>query len=339
MNIENFFSYANSGFQNRSSGYKGGSGSSGSSGNFNTSYKGGSMNANTNVYSHSNPNIHSYPNANVHTYSSMDQKYPNANAYANKTNAIQPHYYGNYNRNITGISGAGVITPQIPANRYFPTSTITNSVNKNIPPLYPITQAPHPVTTGAYLNDKNYIATPDNLNKTYYPAQQIQTPVNVVDKNIDSNEYPYWKNKQNIYPYWKNKQYPYWKNKPYPYYKNIPNIQSTTYVNNTLPYPTIYPNPVTYPSILPIPFFDNAVPQISETNITNNYPLPIQQNTSETNVIVDKNNDSDGNNDKNQTNITSAQNNENKNLYDDLFKDNIYLYIIAIVIIVMLLIK
>jgi hypothetical protein len=92
-------------------------------------------------------------------------------------------YHGNYNKNVKAINGSGVITPRQPANRKYATSIINDNVNNNISPLYPITQANSPQSTGGYLNSKNYIRNPIKLNKTYYPSQEIQTPVVVNNYN------------------------------------------------------------------------------------------------------------------------------------------------------------
>ena len=203
-----------------------------------------------------------------------------------------PTYYGNYNRNIKSINGSGVITPRVPANRYTTTSVINNLVNNNIPPLYPITQAKSPESTGGYLNDKNYVINPMELNKTYYPAQQLQIPFDVknneiivrnndvIVKNNDilvKNDIPYIKKKQ--YNHFLYSRPPYRKyNNPYPIVTNPYPIVTNPYpiVNNSIvtnPYPIVNNSIVTNP----YPIVTNPYPMVNNPIVTNSYPIvPIE---------------------------------------------------------------
>ena len=211
-----------------------------------------------------------------------------------------PQYHGNYNKNIKSVRGSGVITQHQPANRYHTTSTITDTVNNNIPPLYPITQAKSPQSTGGYLNDKNYIVNPHKLNKTYYPAQQIQTPVSVDDKH-------YRRRRRHHQPYYRNRR---------PYYDT-----SYTYSD---PYP--YYNP--YYWFFP---YENIAAQPDVTNI---YPI-VKDKTND--VIISDDDNLNNENTNENTNKKNQTTHENRYFNDNL--SFIYLFIIIVLLFLVIFMK
>ena len=154
-----------------------------------------------------------------------------------------PRYFGNYNKNVKATRGAGTITPRQPANRYGTTATINNNVRDNIPPLYPITQAKSPQSTGGYLNDKNYIKNPQKLSKAYYPAQQLQTPVAVKDGAYARRR---------------------WAGGRRPWYRRRPATYNTYNYTSTTPYP--YYNPYYW-------FFPYTAAATTQPSVTNIYPV------------------------------------------------------------------
>lgn len=84
-------------------------------------------------------------------------------------------YYSSYDRDISSIRGAGVILPKNPHNKNT-SNTVKTTFNVDIdpiPPLYPITYDTNAQKNNGYLNLNNDVPYESEINKYYYPSQQL----------------------------------------------------------------------------------------------------------------------------------------------------------------------
>ncbi len=164
------------------------------------------------------------------------------------------------------------------------------------------------------MTDKNYIKTPNNLNKTYYPAQQLQHPINKI----------------NTHP----RDVPYNHDRPYDRHVNVNPYR--IYPNNNVYAPTIN----TYPNLYPY-FGTYDVPD-NNINVINTYPSNDDDNNEKEN---DENKEDDESSETDLMTYISSffsynnddnENFENVNQKSKLTNESIFTFIVIVLMLLVI---